>query len=84
MHEDDERCTLTWDDVARPPHPDPIGQWRRAERHYQAATLIARQLALREAGPKHARYLARHRHRLMAEAADIIRSRAGFARYRPR
>jgi hypothetical protein len=85
MHEDDnELCTLRWEDVARPPNPYAIGQWFRAERHYQAVTLIARQLAFDAAGPTYARYLARHRHRLMAEAADIISSRPGFARYRPR
>jgi hypothetical protein len=70
-------CTLLWEDVAQPPRRDGLVALLRAQRHYRATEMIARQLALAEGVP-----LTRHRKRLMAEAARVIAARPGLARWR--
>jgi hypothetical protein len=75
-NDDDDICTLTWKDIHRPI------VWRDAVRHHNAQVMLARQAALRAAGPTHDDYFRRHRSKLMREAADIINSRPGFARWR--
>jgi hypothetical protein len=52
-------------------------------RHYRAMRLLlARQAALREAGPRHRAYFRKYRARLLEDAAKVIESRQAFARYR--
>jgi hypothetical protein len=52
-------------------------------RHYRAMRLLlARQAALREAGPRHRAYFRKYRARLLEDAAWEIESRQAFARYR--
>jgi hypothetical protein len=58
--------------------------WRQAQRNYRAKEFLARQLALKAAGPLHVQYLAGNHKRLMSEAARIIARSPGLARYRPR
>lgn len=80
MRKDDDICTLTWDDIHRPPDKN-LFVWRDAVRHHNAQTLLARQAAFAAAG-MHADSFKKNKARLMAEAADIIASRPGFARWR--
>jgi len=68
-------CTLTWNDVVAPGRQD-------AQRHALAVKAVARQLAFETAGAGWSTHLKKHRAKLMNEAADIIASRPGFARYR--
>jgi hypothetical protein len=52
-------------------------------RHYRAMRLLlARQAALREAGPRHRAYFRKYRARLIEDAAKVIESGQAFARYR--
>ena len=52
-------------------------------RHYRAMrVLLARQAALREAGPRHQAYFRKYRARLIEDATELIESRQAFARYR--
>ena len=51
-------------------------------RYRHAVAMIARQVALREAGPSWQDYFEEHRHRLLEDAAELIASRQVFARYR--
>jgi hypothetical protein len=51
-------------------------------RYRHACAMLARQAALREAGPNWAEYFEKHRHRLLEDAAELIASRRAFARYR--
>jgi hypothetical protein len=52
-------------------------------RHYRAMrVLLARQAALREAGPRHRAYFRKYRARLIEDAAELIDRSQAFARYR--
>ena len=52
-------------------------------KHYRAMRLLlARQAALREAGPRHRAYFRKYRARLIQDATELIDSRPAFARYR--
>jgi hypothetical protein len=44
--------------------------------------LLARQAALREAGPRHRAYFRKYRARLIEEATKVIDRSQSFARYR--
>ena len=48
--EDCELCTLTMNDMDKPT-PNSLYAWRDAQRHRLAITMLARQQALKEAGP---------------------------------
>jgi hypothetical protein len=56
---EDELCTLTWDDVARQ------DVWRDAQRNRLAITMLARQIAFKEAGSMSDEYFAKYRARLL-------------------
>ena len=56
--EDDERCTLRWEDVNQPPIQN-LFVWRNAVRHRHAVMTLARQLAFRETGEAPAKEIAR-------------------------
>ena len=59
--EDCELCTLTMNDMDKPT-PNSLYAWRDAQRHRLAVTMLARQLALKEAGPTMVEeYLKKHR-----------------------
>ena len=84
--EDDERCTLRWEDVNQPPSKN-LFVWRDAIRHHNAQLLLARQAARRAVGPNAASneidvYLKKNRDRLMAEAAERISKSPKLARWR--
>jgi hypothetical protein len=79
--DDDDICTLTRDDIHRPPDKN-LFVWRDAVRHHNAQVMLARQAALAAAGPMHDDYFRKHRSKLLREAADIIASRPGYARWR--
>ena len=87
MREDDnELCTLRWDDIGRPPHSNPF-TWRDAKRHRNAVMLLARQLAFKETGEqatanKIAAHLKKHEARLTIEAKRVIATRWEFADWR--
>jgi hypothetical protein len=81
MREEDLSSTLTWEDAARPA-PNSADIWQDAERHHHACTMLARQLAFKEAGPMVGEYFAKYRLALIAEAAEIIATSPGFARWR--
>jgi hypothetical protein len=51
-------------------------------RHRAMRLLLARQAALREAGPRHRAYFRKYRARLIQDATELIESRQSFARYR--
>ena len=53
-----------------------------SERYRAMRLLLARQAALREAGPRHRAYFRKYRARLLEDAAKVIESRQAFARYR--
>ena len=81
--EENEVCVLTWHGVLEPSsHRGAIDLLLRAQRHHRACKLVARQLALKAAGAMHAHYLARHRKRLMAKAAELIARSPELARWR--
>jgi hypothetical protein len=80
MHEEEtETCTLTFDDVQTPPRNY---VWQDVMRHSNACEMLARQAALKEAGPDWPTYFAKHRERLMNEASDLIARSPGLARWR--
>jgi hypothetical protein len=80
MHEEEnETCTLTFDGVQEPPHSY---TWQDVMRHSNACEMLARQAALKEAGPDWPTYFAKHRERLMNEASDLIARSPGLARWR--
>jgi hypothetical protein len=56
--------------------------WEAHTNCFHAVVMIARQLAFAAAGPDWPTYLDQHRGRLMSEAATLISSRSGFARWR--
>ena len=78
---EDELCTLTWDDIANPSLNNPYA-WRYARRNRLAVTMLARQIALKEAGTMADEYFAKYRARLLAEAKDIIATSRHFKRWR--
>jgi hypothetical protein len=52
------------------------------DRRYRAMRLLlARQAALREAGPRHRAYFRKYKARLIADAVELIKSSPRFARY---
>ena len=52
-------------------------------RRYRAMrALLARQAALREAGPRHRAYFRKYRARLIQDADEVIATSPHFARYR--
>jgi len=80
--EDCELCTLTMNDMDKPT-PNSLYAWRDAQRHRLAITMLARQQALKEAGPTMAEeYLKKHRKRLTTEAAELIARSPELARWR--
>jgi hypothetical protein len=80
MREDENQiCVLTWHGVFEPSRWD---RWLRAQRHRRACELVARQIALKEAGPKHQAYFKKHRRKLIAVAAALIVSSPSFERWR--
>jgi hypothetical protein len=80
--EDNEVCVLTWQGVLAPQYRDAFVRWFRAQRHHRACEFVARQLALKAAGPMHQAYFKKHRARLMAEAAGLIATSPELARWR--
>jgi hypothetical protein len=71
---------LTDDDLAQEFH-DLISQLpHRSYRH--AVGMIARQVALKIAGPSWQEYFEAHRHRLLEDAAKVIATSPRFVRYR--
>jgi hypothetical protein len=63
--EESEICHLNFESAFEEP-------WRQAQRNYRAKEFLARQLALKAAGPLHVQYLASNHKLLMSEAARII------------
>ena len=51
-------------------------------RYRNARVLLARQAALREAGPRHRAYFRKYRARLLQDADKLIATSPHFARYR--
>jgi len=80
MREDEnEVCNFNFDSVLEPPHNY---VWQDVMRHSNACEMLARQAALKEAGPDWSTYFAQHRERLMNEASDLIARSRGLARWR--
>jgi hypothetical protein len=79
QEEETEICTSTFDGVQEPPHSY---TWQDVMRHSNACEMLARQVALKEAGPDWPTYFAQHRERLMNEASDLIARSRGLARWR--
>ena len=80
--EDFELCTLTMNDMDKPTPNNPF-VWLDVPRHRLAVNMLARQQALKEAGPTMAEeYLKKHRKRLTTEAAELIARSPNFARWR--
>ena len=79
QEEENEICTLSFDGVQEPPHSY---TWQDVMRHSNACEMLARQVALKEAGPDWPTYFAKHRERLMNEASDLIARSRGLARWR--
>jgi len=80
MREDEtETCTLTFDDVLKPPHNY---VWQDVMRHSNACEMLARQVALREAGSDWPTYFAQNRERLMNEASQLIARSLVLERWR--
>jgi hypothetical protein len=70
MREDEnEVCNLSFDGVLEPPRSY---TWQDMMRHSNACEMLARQVALREAGPDWPTYFTMHRERLMNEASQLI------------
>jgi len=68
MHED-EVSNFNFDGVLEPPQNY---AWKDVVRHSNACEMLARQAALKEAGPDWPTYFAQNRERLMNEASDLI------------
>ena len=49
MDKEEDICTLTWEDINRPPSQN-LFVWRDAVRHRHAVMTLARQLAFKETG----------------------------------
>jgi hypothetical protein len=81
MSEKDLWSNLAWEDAARPA-PNNSDVWEDAERHHRACTMLARQLAFKRAGPMVYEYFNEYRLELIAEAAGIIATSPGLARWR--
>ena len=79
MREDEEICSLTFDEVQEPSHNY---TWQDVMRHSNACEMLARQAALKEAGPDWPTYSTKHRERLMNEASELIARSKGLARWR--
>ena len=77
--EETEVCNFNFDGVLEPPHNY---VWQDVMRHSNACEMLARQVALKEAGPDWPTYFAQHRERLMNEASDLIARSRGLARWR--
>ena len=77
--EEREVCNFNFDGVLEPPHNY---VWQDVMRHSNACEMLARQAALKEAGPDWPTYFAKHRERLMNEASDLIARSKGLARWR--
>ena len=77
--EETEVCNFNFDGVLEPPHNY---VWQDVMRHSNACEMLARQAALKEAGPDWSTYFAQHRERLMNEASDLIARSRGLARWR--
>jgi hypothetical protein len=70
MREDEnEVCNFNFDGVLKPPRS---ATWRDVMRHSNACEMLARQAALKQAGPDWPTYFAMHRERLMNEASQLI------------
>jgi hypothetical protein len=83
MREDEnEICVLTWHGVLEPQYRDAFDRWVRAQRYRRACEFVARQLALKAAGPMHQAYFKKHKARLIAEAAELIATSPELARWR--
>ena len=71
MDKEEDICTLTWEDINRPPSQN-LFVWRDAVRHRHAVMTLARQLAFKETGEvtanEIAAHLKEHQSRLIAEA----------------
>ena len=74
-----EEETFTFEGVLEPPHNY---TWQDVMRHSNACEMLARQAALKQAGPDWPTYFAKHRERLMNEASDLIARSRGLARWR--
>ena len=63
---------------------EPLHKFVREDvmRHSNACEMLARQAALKEAGPNWPTYFAQHRERLMNEASTLIARSRGLARWR--
>ena len=85
MDKEEDICTLTWEDINRPPSQN-LFVWRDAVRHRHAVLTLARQLAFKETGEvtanEIAAHLKEHQSRLIAEAEKVIQTRQGLARWR--
>jgi hypothetical protein len=79
---DNEVCVLTWEGVLEPQYRDAFVRWVRAQRYRRACEFVARQLALKAAGPMHQTYFKKHKARLIAEAAELIATSPELARWR--
>jgi hypothetical protein len=53
-------------------------------RYRHAVAMIARQVALREAGASWQEYFEENRHRLLTDAASVIATHQAWAKYRRR
>ena len=67
--EESEVCNSNFESVLEPPHNY---AWQDVVRHSHACEMLARQKALKEAGPDWPTYFAKHRERLMNEASQLI------------
>ena len=74
-----EEETFTFEGVLEPPHNY---TWQDVMRYSNACEMLARQAALKQAGPDWPTYFAKHRERLMNEASDLIARSRGLARWR--
>jgi hypothetical protein len=74
-----ETCNFNFDGILEPPHNF---VWENVMRHSNACEMLARQAALKKAGPDWPTYFAQHRERLMNEASTLIARSRGLARWR--
>jgi hypothetical protein len=80
MREDEtEVCNFNFESVLEPPRN---ATWQDVMRHSNACEMLARQAALKQAGPDWPTYFTMHRERLMNEASDLIARSPGLARWR--
>ena len=69
QEEENEVCNFNFDGVLEPPRS---ATWQDVMRHSHACEMLARQEALKEAGPDWPTYFAQNRERLMNEASQLI------------